>query len=850
MSEIFRMRVARSPQRAHQQSGMSVPLYQPGNQLSTVAAEILGNENPQGLATSFLQKQNLLSPANRLQGFFEDLDDWLTSKHDQPTRKELLGKAGISDGTSASGGNSLEEWLKETSGVRAMLGDFLIASLFADVDPGLRSIFTRRLLIVGVFEMLSTASPSAVNPTEIFEALRWRWILLPDALAQYVRYSRSNPGRVVVRTGFSDLYVVRSEWIRYEPGELAHIENVLPHEEKERKLTRVDERETNAVDETLIRSVDQRDSQSTDRFETSDEAQHDVALAVTVQAQVDTTGQYGPTRVDTHLGGSLSYSQNDSTRHATTQAKETITRAVSTVEKSVRKLRAQRLLTRTEEMNDHALKNNRASPINGMYRWVDKIQRFQVFQYPNRFLLEFQVPEPAAWLKWANARGSLQGIRSPNPVPLTTDGKPETVDLSNRLKFTDLTADNYATYAARYRSLGITPYPATVYVTAAFVQDTHNPRDEDSIKKDDPVRFLKFGDIAVPAGYKPARWTLSGNYWGEAAWSAGNNPASIIVAIGNSQQITVDAAEKSNDAVDFGPLPAVELDARVDTDLSFESPTLPVTGRLDNIRGYSLRVTMECPPSVGAIKQWQINTFEKIADAYSVMKRQYDDEVSAREISGGVLIEGDSPLRNQQVVVTELKKHVIEMLFSQSSAAANLPFLWGNAVVSDGDNEPALASENAITHASIVQFIEQAFEWDKLTYVLYPYYWADHDSRWSRLATIRDGADPEFANFLRSGSARIIVAARPGFEGQVQLFLAFGVLWGGGPVPVPGDPDYLSIAEEIKTLQKAPDQGIPGEWWDARLPTSLTWIDSGAQLPVKPVTAIKLGDPHVVTTPN
>lgn len=734
--------------------------------------------------------------------------------------------------------------------MREQLGDFLMASLFADVDPGLRSTFTRRLLIVGVFEMLSITPPASVTSSVIYDALRWRWVLLPDALAHYARHNRNNPGRSVMRTGFADLCVVGSEWIRYEAGELAHIENVLPNEEKERKLTRLDERETTAVDETVTRSVDQRDSQSTDRFEASDEAQHDVALAVSVQAQVDTSGQYGPTRVDTHLGGSLSYSQNDSTRHATTQAKETITRAISTVEKSVRKMRAQRVLTRTEEMNDHALKNTATTAINGMYRWVDKIQRFQIFRYPNRFLLEFQVPEPAAWLKWADARGALHGIRSPIPVPLTTDGKPEAADLSNRLKFTDLTAGNYAAFAATHRALGIKAYPGTIYVTAAFVQDTHNPRDVDAIKKDDPVRFLKFGDVTVPEGHIPARWTLSGNYWGEASWSAGVNPASIIVALGNSQQITVDAANRSEDAVDFGPLPAVEMDALATSDLPFESPTLPVTGRLDNIRGYSLRVTVECPPSPNAIRQWQIDTFESIADAYSIMKRQYDDEVAAREISGGIQIEGDSPLRNQQLVVAELKKHIIDMLFSFAGPTDHLPFLWDNAMGASASGEPGIAVDTALSHGQVVQFVEQAFEWDKLTYVLYPYYWADRASRWSGLATLKDGADPEFAAFLRSGSARVIVAARPGFEGQVQTFLAFGVLWGGGPVPVPGDPDYVSIAEEIKTLQKAPDHGIPGEWWDARLPTSLTWLDGATLLPVKPPAAIKLGDPNASPTPN
>ena len=94
------------------------------------------------------------------------------------------------------------------------------------------------------------------------------------------------------------------------------------------------------------------------------------------------------------------------------------------------------------------------------------------------------------------------------------------------------------------------------------------------------------------------------------------------------------------------------------------------------------------------------------------------------------------------------------------------------------------------------KFIEQAFEWETMSYICYPFYWADY-GRWPQLSAI-EGNDQNFADFLRAGSARVVVAARPGFEDQVNFYLQFGILWGGGPMPAPDDPDYLSIADEIK----------------------------------------------------
>lgn len=145
---------------------------------------------------------------------------------------------------------------------------------------------------------------------------------------------------------------------------------------------------------------------------------------------------------------------------------------------------------------------------------------------------------------------------------------------------------------------------------------------------------------------------------------------------------------------------------------------------------------------------------------------------------------------------------------------------------------PEVDLPKAIQSAPEIQFLEQAFEWENLTYTLYPYFWTGKD-QWSDLADL-SGADPDFARFLRAGSARVIVPARPGFELQAILYVYFGLIWGGGPTPAPGDEDYLSIAEEIRAQEKPPRDGEPGESWEVRLPTTLVWLDTAnSTLPVE-----------------
>jgi hypothetical protein len=135
------------------------------------------------------------------------------------------------------------------------------------------------------------------------------------------------------------------------------------------------------------------------------------------------------------------------------------------------------------------------------------------------------------------------------------------------------------------------------------------------------------------------------------------------------------------------------------------------------------------------------------------------------------------------------------------------------------DYETVLSSK-LDKYTAFVKFMEQAFEWENLSYYLYPYYWGNKQN-WVELYQ-SENTDPLFRAFLQSGMARVVATVRPGFEDVVQFYLSTGKIWNGGEVPVIGDELYLSIVDEMKE----PKGEKQGKAWLTRLPTTLNILQA------------------------
>ncbi|MGW4201002.1 hypothetical protein [Streptomyces sp. NPDC004726] len=733
------------------------------------------------------------------------------------------------------------------------------ATLAADASDGEAASrragkLQRLLLVAGLIAALADRQLRPASADEVRALLHHRFVVVPSPPFPIVDVEPVTPrrrARLAQRAGFGDLWVVRDEWSCYQPGEIAHIENVLEGEHRKRTHKRVDETETTETTETETRKVNELDTQTTDRFQLSEEAARGSSLAVRVDGQVDTSGQYGATQLQTHVAGSLDWSVQEATRHATETAHESVERAVRRTEERVRTERTTRSLTRIVETNLHEIDNSDRPEghVVGVYRWVDKIQRMQLFRYPNRYLLEFQIPEPAALVRWIGDQQEVPKPSTPEPPPFTTDRKPLTADESNLFTMSSFGPDNYGRFAARWQAVVDPPPEATVWVTGSAAIALEEPEGNSTSVPTlgVPPSSSTTITLVVPDGYvadsvtvaaagppvhadwqdHPEGWNvLQNDGW---TFRDGYHSIRAEVTVGGAT-IALDNGFANNATV--MPVGDVPLPQYLDAWLSTSStsaltshPEREVAVGVTFAGAYkgTVSVALACVPKQVTTDSWRLDTYRTLLNAHREWQARYDNEARAIQARSGIEIPGFSPARGREVIREELKRQVIEMLYGYR-------FAGKSAVVRpEGGGPPVTEADAALDTAPEIQFLEQIFEWDKMTYVLYPYYWAD-SGQWSALQPI-EGADPEFTRFLRSGSARVVVAARPGYANAVNHWLWFGRPWGGGQAPAPEQDGYVSIADEIRALNQAPDDGEPYDSWEVRTPTTLIWLDPDSSLP-------------------
>jgi hypothetical protein len=244
-------------------------------------------------------------------------------------------------------------------------------------------------------------------------------------------------------------------------------------------------------------------------------------------------------------------------------------------------------------------------------------------------------------------------------------------------------------------------------------------------------------------------------------------------------------------------------------------------------------VNVICQRTYEAFSQWAEDTFDRVASAYQTLLNAHrlERETRNQQLSGVADLIGPPEL-NQARAVHELRRLVIQDLMGTA-------FTGENDIVTDqATGEPSVSLTQTFEDAQTVEFFEQAFEWENLVYICYPYYWA-RQSEWVNLAT-GASADPEFDRFVNAGAARVVVPARPGFENLVNFFLYTGMIWGGSRPPAPDDPDYLSVAQEIQSLEIGATDGVAtGPSWEIALPTTLLWAGTDeTTLPQNPAPTI------------
>jgi hypothetical protein len=248
--------------------------------------------------------------------------------------------------------------------------------------------------------------------------------------------------------------------------------------------------------------------------------------------------------------------------------------------------------------------------------------------------------------------------------------------------------------------------------------------------------------------------------------------------------------------------------------------TVPVIAVGNGIIGWAFWVHVTCRVTAKAMDAWRLLAWEAMRDGHAEMRRAYEETLAAAAVQAGITITGRNPTANARIVREEIQRQCISA-FANASPGGNNGLDPGGTTVD---------WPQAYGLGLYARFMHNAFEWENVSYVFYPYFWA-RTARWLDLFNV-DDADPEFQAFLQAGMTRVVVPVRPGFESHVEYFCRTGTIWSGEPPPLIGDPDFLSVVAEIRAQTGAPGAEEPvSDPWEIVVPTQLVALRTAEGLP-------------------
>ena len=606
----------------------------------------------------------------------------------------------------------------------------------------------------------------------------------------------------VKQLGIADYNKVEQSTQGYVEGDVAHIENVMAREFKERSTRRLRRKEDTFTSSSESEREQLTDTTSTERFEMQNEVDKVIANSKDFSASAGVN--YSPTG-KLSLFANANYathnSKEESTRQAITNSKDITERALDRIVTKVKEERIEKIVEEFEENNSHGFDNRKGDKhVVGVFRWVDKIFKNQVINYGKRLMFEFMVPQPGKLhklgMRGANNQNNNNGLVEP------TDPRKSTTQ--NLKDFTMLTDAKLKYWAGKYNVEFETKPEQFIAVGQSF-----NINQSGGSKLARTESNSGNGKITIPEGYFTKR---AKGVFHATSDSDGGGGNLLSLTIGDVSATYTSRFWRHT----------LNLTERA---IKRYVKEVPVSYTLGNHVSGDVSATVECELLPEYEKKWKQETFKAIIDAYEDALAAFNEKLEA-ETELGVQIKGTNPGFYREFENKILRKNCISYLIDQNPSAqntygkSNLFTTTGGGPATFGNLEVNV-NQALDNYAAFVKFMEQAFEWDIMSYNLYPYYWGKRQD-WTSLYQYDETNDPLFRNFMQAGMARVVVTVRPGFEEAVRYYMQTGQIWNGGEVPVIEDELYLSLVDELRQ----PKGEKLGKAWATRVPTALTILQA------------------------
>jgi hypothetical protein len=661
----------------------------------------------------------------------------------------------------------------------------------------------------------------------------------------------------VSKIGIGDFLRVEQQVCCYVPGEVSHIENIMAREFKNKDTFELWRDENAKEESTDSESEKVKDTTSTDRHELHKEAarviQEDKANQMGASAGVSASYMGLAIHAEGNLSATNSQSTTNNFSQAETYAREVVERAMERVVVKVSSKRSSRMIHEFTETNKHGFDNRAGDKhVTGIYRWVDKLVENKLVNYGKRLMYSFMVPEPAKNYKTWLAAKVYDGSHAKLIMPL----KPiDPADLTKNAWIpANLDSSNYAILAAEYGA------EVELYqIEGVHIGKTYSecPLLTGAKSKDDNklhVGGYKY-EFEIPKGYYCKEISYNFSVVDQDRHNEGMHGHLQIGTFMRSiyrsyyERGTKDS-KQTHYAISGNNIDLYLCNNRINSvpdELPSQDYTnaygryvarvLPVSVNTFNVGSFALNVTALCMWHPSAKAEWQADTYQRITLAYHKKLKEYNEAMQAYneaiaaqtnqdKAKKGAVNYSINPMEARATEQRELKRLCMELMLAPFGYyGSGYDMLGGDHYAAGAYNTANIVATDYYADATAcARFMEEAFDWSIMAYMMYPYYWGSQ-ADWQDLVTTTCAADYIFQAFLQSGMASVTLPVRPGYETDVLYFLDTGMIPVAKQlVTSTQDQKYGTVMQQLQL----PKPKLIGEPWITRVPTSLTIIQTGS----------------------
>lgn len=502
------------------------------------------------------------------------------------------------------------------------------------------------------------------------------------------------------------------------------------------------------------------------------------------------SGSYGLVTFSTTSTFNTAIEASQSRKESRTQAKELTSKASSRVKKERKVTIQTKTVTGTQETTTRQLVN--ASPTDPMrvdYFSMIRKWRVRLFQYGLRQTYDITIPSPGASL-----RSGLEEI----------DRLTEMIDrpFEFKVKLSEVRRDNYRQLAEDYGA--VVPDPPQEFLTTRIGGPIPG------LANSGMSWIFHSIDFDIPENYEIS------DVWLDAMLGNNNKPDRGFAIFGYGPP-------KNDENGNPTTNPLAPPRTSIVEHLNEETPWFLIGQRghqaiqlfLRMINAASVTFAFTYKVTAEAFNSWQTAVWQAIrtaaVDAYNAQVQAWSgrrealwDQISNVDTLTMRREERDEIVRNVLRWLLGpsfvfMPKNVVDLFTFEITLLGfkKVPLTGNQLNLSDAEWEAIFLYEE------MVKFLHQAIEWENLLYFLYPYFW-DLPDKWSQVRQFQHPS-PERQQFLRAGSARVVLTVRPGFERAFAEFVDTGSF---GTTLLPTHP-YIKIGDEIKAFNQTNYPGVP-----------------------------------------